>query len=68
MGGFGSGGPSSNSSSRIGSAPTSESNSTSSSVLTFEGKAGCLRKNIPEGLAGLAMVTQLMLYLHVPMI
>lgn len=51
--GFGSGGPSTNSSLPTG------------SVYSFEGKAGCLRRRIPEALAGLIIALHLMLYLHI---
>ena len=65
MGGFGDGTPSINSSSLVGSAPTSIRNSTSSGLLTFEGKAESLGRRVLGKLAGLAIVIHLVLYLHI---
>lgn len=59
MGGFGSGGPSANSSS-----PSRGSNSTISSVQSFEGKTVRVRSLIPEGLAVLATAIHLVLHIH----
>lgn len=64
MGGFGSGGPLANSSSPPGSLPSVLSNSTSSSVHIFEGRARCLRSLVPEGLAGFTIAIHLVLYFY----
>ena len=64
VGGFGDGGPSINSSSLVGSAPTSIRNSTSSGLLTFEGKAESLGRMMPGNLAVLAIAIHLSLCLH----
>ena len=65
IGGFGDVGPSINSSSLVGSAPTSVRNSTSSGLLTFEGKAESLGRRMLGKLAGLAIAIHLALYLHI---
>ena len=65
MGGFGDGGPSINSSSPVGSVPTSIRNSTNSGLLTFEGKAESLRRIMLGKLAGLAIAIHLLLNLHI---
>lgn len=65
IGGFGDGKLSINSSSLVGSAPTSISNSTSPGSLTFEGKAESLGRRMLGKLAGLAIAIHLALYLHI---
>ena len=65
IGGFGDGGPSINSSSLVESVPTSIRNSTSSGLLTFEGKAESLERMMVGKLAGLAIAIHLLLYLHI---
>ena len=64
MGGLGHGRPSANGSSPSGSVPTSIRNSTSPSVHTFEGKAGCLRMVVAEGLACLAVAIHLTFFMR----
>ena len=65
VGGFGDGRPSINSSSLVGSVPTSIRNSTGSGLLTFEGKAESLGRMMLRKLAGLAIATHLSLYWHI---
>ena len=60
MGRFGSGEPLTNSSS-----PSRNNNSTNSGVQSFEGKAASLKRLIPEGLAGLGIAVQFILYMHI---
>ena len=65
LGGVGSGGPFTNSSAPAGSTPMSTSNRTSFDVHTFEGKARCFRRMIPQELVGLAFAVQITLFLYV---
>ena len=60
MGGLGSGGPPANSSS-----PSRGSNSTTSNVQSFEGKAARSRSVIPEGLTGLVLAIHLILFINI---
>lgn len=48
----------------FGSLPSVLSNSTSSSVHIFEGRARCLRSLVPEGLAGFTIAIHLVLYFY----
>ena len=65
VGGFGDGGPSINSSSLVGSVPTSIRNSTNTGLLIFEGKAESLGRMMLRKLAGLTIATHLSLYWHI---